>query len=351
MNIFHKLNLRKRKRELQSLLEEVANLLIVTPEINERTLYSLKGSNDTSLSYASSYKKLLNKCKKFKDKNKKEVEESVIFSLFLIIGALQTGEYKKALIDIKELFPLIEKIDNYFITEARYIHYIASIVMASIIDYEIFHHIETGLEEDKKIFNEIHKKIERADDLLKIFDKKYESLGIEKIKEAKLRILKNQKEMFTQLCNLESQINEVILSDIFLSVMSELEDNLNFIEKEMLNNKFIIESEEKNGVYYPVDYLSNITYLCLQNQRVKIAYYKRDDEYLNKLLLQVFEQTNYSNWEDTAMVIKNGNKEEILSKIQSTNELKSFNEYINSLNFIKITDDNGKTMLSVNNKI
>lgn len=352
MGIFKSLKFNKRRKELRESLQNLINLIIVVENSEKQDLHTYKSSDNTTLSYASSFQRLLKKCQSFKEKENKEIELSVVYSLYYALTCLYTAKYDSALENIKAVLDMTMQIDDELRLEARYMHYIATIMLTHIVGQEVYESLENKYKQEKLIQREIEKKLDNAEKLLDNFNsKRYDTLGESKLQESKLRVLENQKKLLTEYFELENEINGNYIPKEFVEILLGLEENLDFIENEMLTNKFLTKEEDgDNDIFYPTGYLPNLIYLYLQTQRAKSLFYRKEYTEFNIVIEQLFHHTNYSNWTQPALVLKNGNREETLSKIQNYNNLTSFNEFVDTLVFEKQKAKNGEILIIRNRK-
>lgn len=337
MNIFRSLKIKKERKELRNAFLDLLNLIIVIDDPINKDLHNFKNSKDTTLSYASSYKKLLNKCNIFKEKKSKDIKFSVLYSLYYALSCYYNQQYSDALENIKESLDLTTKIDNEFQLESRYLHYVATILLSQIVGQEIYEALENKRSSELKLKEEIQEKIENADKLLSSFNSdKYKSLGEEKIKESKLRVLQNQHKLLMDLYSIEIELNSTSIADEFVEILNSLEENLDFIENEMLINDFIVkETKNDTEIIYPSGHVPDVIYSYLCSQRSKLLFYQRNYHKLNELLISFFNTSHYSNWEQPLLLLKNGNREDVIAKMQPFNKLTTYNEYMDNLVFEK----------------
>ena len=349
MGLIKFFKIHKRKKILKEGLQDLINLMIVLDNPKKQDLYTKKTAANTTLSYAASYQRLLNKCIEFKEVEKKEIELSALYSLFYAISCFYGDKYREALSNLKEVLNLITLIEKDFETEAKYLYYLTTIFLTNVVGQEAFEVLEKKMDEEKVVQKDIYEKILKAEGLLNDFNSdKYKSLGQNKIEESKLRILENQKKLYIEFLDIEKEISGENLPIDFLDVLDGLNESLDSIKEEMLKNGFLlIETNNENKFIYPTEHFSDLIYLYLQNQRAKNLFYKKDFEQLKILISDVFHQTNYSNWEQPLLVLKNGNKEDTLTKIQPNNKLFSYNNYIDTLVFEKNEDN---SVLFIRNK-
>lgn len=358
MNIIKSLKLKKRKKELREALQDLVNLIIVVNIPEEQDLHTIKTSENTMLSYATSYQKLLKKCQIFKDKKNKEVELSVVYSLFYALTCLYSAKYNDALENIKAVLEMTIKIDDDLRLEARYIHYIATIMLTHIIGQEVCEALENKYSQEKLMQKEIEKKIDFSEKMLNNLNtNKYQNLGDTKVGDTKvgdvkIRVLENRRKLLQEYLKLESEINGKNIQQEFIDILLSLEDNLDFIENEMLSNEFIVkETYEDKEIFYPMGHLPNVIYLYLQTQRAKSLFYRKEYKKFIFLVEQLFHHTNYSNWIQPLLVLKNGNREDTLARIQPYNNLTSFNKFVDELVFEKQKLPNMEILVIRNRKV
>lgn len=352
INIFNSLKFRKRKKELREVLQELINLIIVVQTPEKQDLHVVKTADNTTLAYASSFQKLLNKVQIFKEQPEKDVELIAAYALYDSISFLYSAKYDDALASIKKVLTITSEIDNELNMEAKYMHYLATIMLTHVMGQEIFETLEIKYKQEKIIQQEIEKKIEAAEKLLDGFNSsKYESLGEEKIKEAKLRVLENQKKLLTEYMEIEAEINGTFIPLEFVEILIDLEGNLKFIEEEMLESGLLVkENAGDKDVFYPIGHIPNLIYLYLQGQRAKSLFYRKEYLEFNLLVEQVYHHTNYTNWAQPLLVLKNGNREFALSKIQNYSNLETYNNFIDKLVFEKQISEYGNTLIIRNKK-
>lgn len=353
MNIIKSLKLKKRRKELREALQDLVNLIIVVNIPEEQDLHTIKTSENTMLSYATSYQKLLKKCQIFKDKKNKEVELSVVYSLFYALTCLYSAKYNDALENIKAVLEMTIKIDDDLRLEARYIHYIATIMLTHIVGQEVCEALENKYSQEKLMQKEIEKKIDFSEKMLNNLNtNKYQNLGDTKVGDVKIRVLENRRKLLQEYLKLESEINGKNIQQEFIDILLSLEDNLDFIENEMLSNEFIVkETYEDKEIFYPMGHLPNVIYLYLQTQRAKSLFYRKEYKKFIFLVEQLFHHTNYSNWIQPLLVLKNGNREDTLARIQPYNNLTSFNKFVDELVFEKQKLPNMEILVIRNRKV
>jgi hypothetical protein len=353
MNIIKSLKLKKRRKELREALQDLVNLIIVVNIPEEQDLHTIKTSENTMLSYATSYQKLLKKCQIFKGKKNKEVELSVVYSLFYALTCLYSAKYNDALENIKAVLEMTIKIDDDLRLEARYIHYIATIMLTHIVGQEVCEALENKYSQEKLMQKEIEKKIDFSEKMLNNLNtNKYQNLGDTKVGDVKIRVLENRRKLLQEYLKLESEINGKNIQQEFIDILLSLEDNLDFIENEMLRNEFIVkETYEDKEIFYPMGHLPNVIYLYLQTQRAKSLFYRKEYKKFIFLVEQLFHHTNYSNWIQPLLVLKNGNREDTLARIQPYNNLTSFNKFVDELVFEKQKLPNMEILVIRNRKV